>query len=122
MLRAANLLAAAGVFGLCGCTKLSESTLTGTWRAETAEIVEEIALRSDHTFTLWSSAKDALTTPSCPTSAGEWRVQGRNIIVHLTTHNTLDGWEPEDIHLDFTVVQLKGDTMQLKDSKEGVVT
>jgi hypothetical protein len=85
-------------------------------------MVEEIALRGDHTFTLWSSAKDALTTPSCPTSAGEWRLQRRNIIVHLTTHNTVDGWEPEDAYLEFTVVQLNGDTMQLKESKEGVVT
>src|SRR5581483_947775 len=92
MLRAGNLLAVAAIFALCGCAKLSESALTGTWRTETAEIVEEIALRKDHSITLWSSAKNALTTPSCPTSAGEWRLQGQNIIIHLTTHNTFDGW------------------------------
>jgi hypothetical protein len=121
MLRTANILAAVGGFALCSCAKLSESSLTGTWRAETAETVQEVALRSDHTFTTWLSAKNALTTPSCPTSAGEWRLEGKNIVVHLTTHNALDGWEPLNDYLHFTVVQLKGDTMQLTDSKGGGV-
>jgi len=123
MLRAWNLLAATGVVALCSCGKLSEGNLTGTWRAESTETVEEIALRSDHTFTSWLSAKNALTTPSCPTSAGEWRLQGKNIVVHLTTHIAVDNWGHEDEYLDFTVVQLKGNLMQVTDSKRaGVVT
>jgi hypothetical protein len=121
MVCAANLLPAMGVFVLCSCTKLSESTLTGTWRAETTETVQEVALRSDHTFTSWLSAKNALTTPSCPTSAGEWRLQRKNIVVHLTTHTAVDSWEHLNEYLHFTVVQLKGDTMQLTDSKRGGV-
>ena len=119
MLRVTNVLAAIATFALCSCTRSpSESSLTGTWRAETTEIVKEIALRSDHTFTSWASAKNALTTPSCPTSAGEWRLQRRNIGVHLTTHLELDGWHREDEHLDFAVVKLDRDTMQLNDPEE----
>lgn len=118
MLRVASLSAAMGAFALCSCSRLPESSLSGTWRAETTEIVEEIALRSDHTFTSWVSAKNALTTPSCPTSAGEWRLQGRKILVHLTTNLGLDGWQREDEHLDFTVVKVSRNIMQLKDSQE----
>jgi hypothetical protein len=117
MLRVAGFLAAIGAFAPCSCTRLSESSLTGTWRAETTEIVEEIALRSDHTFTSWTSAKGVLTTPSCPTSAGEWRLQGRNILIHLTTHLELEGWQHEDKHFEFTVVKVSRDAMQLKDSQ-----
>ena len=114
MLRVASVLAAMGTFALCGCTRLSESSLTGTWRAETSEI----ALRSDHTFTLWSSAKNVLTTPSCPTSAGEWRLQRRDILVHLTTRVALDGWQREDEYLNFAVVKVNRDIMQLKGSQD----
>jgi hypothetical protein len=123
MFRAESLLAAVGTFALFGCTRLSESSLTGTWRTETAEVVNEIAFRGEHTFTSWTSAKNALTTPSCPTSAGEWKLKRGKILVHLRTHIAVDGWEPEHEDLDFAVVKVGRDTMQLKGSHEkGPVT
>ena len=118
MLRIVSLSLATGMFVLCSCARLSESSITGTWRTETTEIVKEIALRSDHTFTAWTDAKNDLTTPNCLTSAGEWKLQHRNILIHLTTHLDIDGWRHEDEHLAFTVVKVNQGTMQLKDSQQ----
>jgi hypothetical protein len=118
MFRAVTALLVTGLFTLCGSTKLSETNLTGTWRAETTDVVKEIALRNDHTFTSWLSAKNALTTPSCPTSAGEWKLENRQIVVHFTNHIAVDGWERENEQRRFTIVKSTRDTLQLLDPEE----
>ena len=113
-----NRLAVIAVFALCSCTKFSETSFTGTWRAETADIVQEIALSRDHMFVAWVSEKNALTTPSCPTSAGTWRLQNGQIAVHFTSSIGLDKWEPEDKQVQFMIVKATGYTLELVDPNE----
>ena len=113
-----NRLAVIAVFALCSCTDFSERSLTGTWRTETPEIVQEIAFGRDHTFVAWVNAKNALTTPNCPTSPGMWRLQNRQITVRFTSSVGLDKWEPEDKQVQFNIVKATGNTLQLLDPNE----
>jgi hypothetical protein len=97
-----------------GCNRLTEAKLLGTWRAEDDQTVEEIACRKDHSFTAWTSWKNELTTPSVAIGAGDWQLQGHELVVHFTKGVPVDTWSNEDKHIRFTIVKLGNDALLMK--------
>ncbi|HWX17130.1 MAG TPA: hypothetical protein VNY07_11125 [Chthoniobacterales bacterium] len=115
MLAAIRILSVAGcVVILTGCSRFTEGKLSGTWRSEDENTVEEIACRNDHTFTSWTSFKNELTTPSVLMGAGEWHVQGNQLVVHLTKGVAVDTWSNEDKWIRFTLVKISNDALLMK--------
>jgi hypothetical protein len=98
------------------CTAITEAKLFGTWRAEDDETVHEIGCARDHTFTAWTDVKNELTTPSCLISSGEWHLEGQQLVVHFTKHVAVDSWEYEYTQTNFTVLEITGDTLLIKNS------
>jgi hypothetical protein len=99
---------------LTGCDRVTDAKLFGTWRAEDDETIQEIACRRDHIFTSWTDAKNALTTPSCLISSGDWHLQRQQLVVHFTKHVAVDSWEDENTQNTFTLLKVAGDTLMMK--------
>jgi hypothetical protein len=127
MLLAARPFAVISSLVLACCTRFPETSLIGTWKTGDDTRVEEIACRQDHTFTRWTDLKNMLTTPSVPTSTGEWRIKGRQLVVHFSWTNgpsekqdykVVDGWAEEDKEVRSTLVKVDADTLLLKDFEE----
>ena len=113
------------VFG--SCTRFPDAKLAGTWRTEDETAVEEIALRDDHTFTRWIDYKGVLTTPSVPTSAGEWHIKGDQLVVHFSWTNgppkkenfkVVDGWAEDDQEFRPKLIRLDAEALTIKDPDE----
>jgi hypothetical protein len=68
----------------------------------------------DHTFTAWTDVTNELTTPSCLISSGEWHLEGQQLVVHFTKHVAVDSWEYEYTQTNFTVLEITGDTLLIK--------
>jgi hypothetical protein len=115
MVFAARIFVAVSTVILSGCTRFSESSLLGTWRAEDDAEVEEMACHSDHTFTSWVDIKNALTTPGCLIATGEWHLKGRQLVVHFTSHVAVDSWEAEDRRTSFELLRVGADSMLAKE-------
>jgi hypothetical protein len=75
---------------------MTERKLVGTWRAEKDGVVDEVALRADHTLIWWMCPAE-LSTPQTFVSSGEWRVRNKQIEIDSkqitspapTTHHSL---------------------------------
>ena len=96
------------------CNRLSDAKLAGIWRAEDDTTINEIACRSDHTFTSWTSWKNDLTTPSVGIGAGEWRLQDHQLIVHLKKYVLVDTWADEDKEITFKILKSDNDALLIK--------
>ena len=96
------------------CNRLSDAKLAGIWRAEDDTTINEIACRSDHTFTSWTSWKNVLTTPSVGIGAGDWRLQDHQLIVHLKKYVLVDTWADEDKEIAFKILKSDNDALLIK--------
>jgi len=115
MLAATRILAlAVCAVMLIGCNRVTEVKLLGTWRAEDDQTVEEMACRKDHSFTSWTSWKNELTTPSVGIGAGDWQLQGHELVVHFTKYVPVDTWANEDKQIRFTIVKIRNDALLMK--------
>ena len=115
MLAAIRIVSVAGcVVMLTSCSRFTEVKLLGTWRSEDEDTVEEFACREDRAFTSWTSFKNELTTPSVFIGAGEWHVQGHQLVVHFTKGVAVDAWSNEDKQTRFKLVKISNDVLLMK--------
>jgi hypothetical protein len=105
-----RLLASILCIALIGaCSRFSEAKLTGTWRYEDEDGIQEITLQPDRSFWSQDTFKKELVTPSPLEETGMWRVEGDQLILDATIT-----WSKERRQISKTLVQITKDTWVTK--------
>jgi hypothetical protein len=86
---------------LSACDRLREAKLIGTWRYEDEDGIEEISIRSDHSFSRLQTYKKELVTPSPLEEMGSWQLKGDQLLLDL-----VDTWSKERRQRSRTLVEV----------------
>src|SRR3954454_11157419 len=97
LVRLVACIACAVILSACG--RLGEAKLIGTWRYEDEDGIEEISIRSDHSFSSLQTYKKELVTPSPSEETGSWQLKGDQLLL-----DSVDTWSKERRHISRTLV------------------
>jgi len=94
---------------LGGCDRIRETKLTGNWRCETADGVEEFSFQPDHSFRCSNTYKKVVVQPSVVEETGTWRVSGNKLVL-----DSITTWSKQRTKISRKLGRLAKDTVVIK--------